>query len=90
MAGRTKRFDFEKALKELEQLVVHMEEGQVPLEESIKQFERASALAKQCEEALQAAEEKIEVLTSGGVKLLKDIDNQETTEKNTDVDSRDD
>lgn len=89
MAGRSKSFDFEKALKELEELVARMEGGQVPLEESIKQFERATELAGKCEASLRAAEEKIEVLTAGGIKMLKELDDQENTEDN-DVEADDD
>ena len=54
--------DFEAALEELEQLVARMEEGDLPLEESLKQFERGVTLTRQCQKALQDAEQKVEIL----------------------------
>ena len=51
---------FEKALKELEDIVVKMERGDIALEESIIIYERGEALKNRCETLLKAAEEKIE------------------------------
>ncbi len=59
-------FDFEKALRELEQLVEKMEEGDLSLEESLKQFERGIALTRACQQALQSAEQKVQILLSEG------------------------
>ena len=53
---------FEKALDELEQLVDSMEEGDLSLEESLKAFEKGVKLSRECQEALQVAEQKIQVL----------------------------
>ncbi len=55
-------FNFEAALAELEQLVEQMEQGELPLEESLKSFERGVALTRQCQQALQAAEHKVQIL----------------------------
>lgn len=60
------QFDFEKALKELEQLVEKMEEGDLSLEESLKHFERGIALTRACQQALQSAEQKVQILLSEG------------------------
>ena len=54
--------DFEKSLGELEQIVERMEQGELSLDESLKQFERGVALARSCQTALQAAEQKVEIL----------------------------
>ena len=54
--------DFEKSLAELEQIVSQMESGELSLDESLKQFERGVALARSCQTALQAAEQKVEIL----------------------------
>ena len=62
MSSKAKHIDFEKALAELEALVMRLEEGKSPLDESIRQFERAMNLAKSCQAALAAAEQKIEML----------------------------
>jgi exodeoxyribonuclease VII small subunit len=56
------KFDFEKALQELEQLVEKMEEGDMSLEESLKQFERGVALTRSCQKALADAEQKVQLL----------------------------
>ncbi len=57
--------DFEKALEELEGLVERMETGELPLEESLKAFERGITLTRHCQESLKAAEQKVEILTRG-------------------------
>ena len=54
--------DFEKSLAELEQIVERMEAGELSLDESLKQFERGVALTRSCQEALQQAEQKVEIL----------------------------
>lgn len=56
------RFDFEAALEELEQLVARMEEGDMTLEDALGQFERGINLTRQCQKALQEAEQKVEIL----------------------------
>jgi exodeoxyribonuclease VII small subunit len=58
--------DFEKALGELESLVERMEQGELSLESSLKEFERGIALARQCQQALQEAEQKVRLLTESG------------------------
>lgn len=54
--------DFEKSLAELEQIVERMEQGELSLDESLKQFERGIALTRSCQTALQQAEQKVEIL----------------------------
>ncbi|MFM1831166.1 MAG: exodeoxyribonuclease small subunit [Planctomycetota bacterium] len=51
---------FEQAMGELESLVERMEQGEVPLEESLKSFERGRALVERCRGILDAAERRIE------------------------------
>ncbi len=55
-------FDFEAAMAELEQLVSSMEEGELSLEDSLKAFEKGVRLTRRCQEALKAAEQKVQVL----------------------------
>ena len=55
-------FDFEKSLEELEKLVERMEQGDLTLEQSLKDFERGIELTRSCQKALQEAEEKVRVL----------------------------
>lgn len=54
--------DFEKSLLQLEQIVQHMENDELGLEESLKQFESGIKLAKQCQNALSSAELKVNKL----------------------------
>ena len=57
---------FEEAMAELEAVVGQLERGEVPLEESIKLYERGAALKKRCEEKLKEAEEKVAAITLDG------------------------
>ncbi len=54
--------DFEASLEELEQLVAKLEEGEQPLEQSLRDFERGVALFRRCEQALQQAELRVQQL----------------------------
>ena len=51
-------------MTELQTLVEKMEQGAFSLEESVKQFERGIELTRQCQQALKAAEQKVQQLTS--------------------------
>jgi exodeoxyribonuclease VII small subunit len=57
--------DFEAALAELEAIVARLEQGEIPLEESLRQFERGVALTRICQSALSQAEQRIRVLSKG-------------------------
>jgi exodeoxyribonuclease VII small subunit len=64
-------FDFEKALAELEQIVESMEQGDLALEQALKDFERGIELTRACQSALQQAEQKVKMLVQkGGVEEL--------------------
>ncbi len=62
MAKKKSPAPFEDALKELETLVEKMEQGELSLEDSLQNFERGIALTRQCQQALQEAEQKVEIL----------------------------
>jgi exodeoxyribonuclease VII small subunit len=51
---------FEEALAALERIVDDLEKGDVPLDQSIKIYERGEALKKHCDALLKAAEDKVE------------------------------
>ncbi len=53
---------FEDSLAELEQLVSQLERGDISLEESLTSFERGVALTRTCQQALQQAEQKVQIL----------------------------
>jgi len=59
------KMSFEQAMTELEALVGQLESGNVPLEESIKLYERGDALKQHCEKKLAEAEEKVAQITKG-------------------------
>ena len=52
----------EKSLEALEALVTRLESGDLPLEQALKEFERGVKLTRQCQAALQEAEQKVEIL----------------------------
>ena len=58
---------FEEALSKLEKIVSKLEEGDIPLEESLKLFEEGIRLSRFCNQKLDEAEKRIEI-------LLKDKD----------------
>ena len=57
------RLTFERAIEELESIVKRLEEGKVPLEESVLIYERGEALKRRCEELLRQAEARVEKIT---------------------------
>ncbi len=62
VAKKTKTPDFESALHELESIVERMEKGELTLEESLQQFERGVLLTRTCQQSLQDAEQKVQIL----------------------------
>ena len=74
--------DFEQSLVELEALVAKLEQGDVPLEDALKTFERGVALTRQCQTALRTAQQKVEVLLARN--------GEETLESFADHDDEDD
>ena len=60
--------NFEDALQELEELVANLESGDVPLEDSLKAFERGQKLLKFCETKLAKAEQVLKKLSQNGGK----------------------
>ncbi|MDH3616692.1 MAG: exodeoxyribonuclease VII small subunit [Gammaproteobacteria bacterium] len=65
-----KKFNLEKALGDLEELVEELESGDLPLEKAMKKFEDGIKLTRGCQSALKDAEQKVEI-------LLKDAGSEE-------------
>lgn len=65
--------NFEKSLKELEQIVRELESGDVNLDQSLKKFEQGIVLYKKCRSTLENAEKKIKILSDS----LKELDYKE-------------
>jgi exodeoxyribonuclease VII small subunit len=70
-----KKESFEMSLAQLEKTVASLEEGNLTLDEAIKAFEKGSQLTKQCEERLNEARKKIEVLIGNKIESFDDLDN---------------
>jgi exodeoxyribonuclease VII small subunit len=62
MAKSKKPLNFEQALNELEALVAAMESGEMTLEESLQAFEAGIRLTRECQQTLQQAEQKVQLL----------------------------
>ena len=56
------KLPFERAIEELESIVKRLEEGKVPLEESVAIYERGEVLKRRCEELLAQAEARVNKL----------------------------
>ena len=63
---------FESSLEELERVVRELEQGDMPLERSLELFEQGVALSRECQERLNQAERRIEI-------LMRDNKGQPTT-----------
>jgi len=62
--------DFETSLNALDQLVNRMERGEMSLEESLSAFEQGVALTRQCQQLLDQAEQKVQLLSSQNGELV--------------------
>ena len=56
-------YTVEQALARLEEIVKGLENGSLPLDKSIELFEEGNALVKLCTQKLDAAEQKVRILT---------------------------
>ncbi len=56
---------FEKSIKELEEIVAKLENGDTTLDESLELFEKGIKLSKECNRMLDNAEKKVSVLIGG-------------------------
>ena len=72
----TKKFNLEKSLSDLEELVEELESGDLPLDKAMKKFEEGIKLTRGCQAALREAEQKVEILlkSAGGEEALEDFD----------------
>ena len=67
-----KDMKFEDAMSALEDITRKLESGDLPLEEAIGAYERAVSLIRICNDKLEAAEQKVKILTErqDGILLL--------------------
>ena len=59
-----RKLSFERAIEELESIVKRLEDGKVPLEESVTIYERGEALKRRCDELLRQAEARVDKITT--------------------------
>ncbi|HET8598613.1 MAG TPA: exodeoxyribonuclease VII small subunit [Castellaniella sp.] len=78
-AGAAMPQDFESALAELESLAARMSDGDLGLEESIALYQRGVALARVCQQRLDAAEQQVRVLQGQLLEPLEGAPGQETS-----------
>jgi exodeoxyribonuclease VII small subunit len=72
---------FEAALAQLEALVTRLESGDLPLDEALRSFEQGVRLTRECQSALTAAQQKVQLLLQRGDNVtLEDIDAPTTLE----------
>ena len=57
------QLNFEQAIRQLGEIVEKIEQGKIPLQDSLSQYERGMALIKHCKEILQKAEKRIEKIS---------------------------
>ena len=74
-----KKQSFEDSLAELEKIVNKLEDGDLPLEESLELFEKGVRLSRECQERLNLAERRIEILLKDqrGEPILESLDGQD-------------
>jgi exodeoxyribonuclease VII small subunit len=71
VSKKAKENNFEATLADLEELVAKLESGDLPLDEALKQFELGVKLTRECQQQLQSAQQRVQVLLqqSGAAQL---------------------
>ena len=64
----------EKSLAELEKIVETLEEGEIPLDKALEQFERGVSLSRTCQKALTDAEQRVQVLAGDDLEAFDSND----------------
>jgi exodeoxyribonuclease VII small subunit len=57
------KLNFEDSIKQLKEIVERIEQGEIPLQDSLDQYEKGMTLIKHCRTILQKAEERIEKIS---------------------------
>jgi exodeoxyribonuclease VII small subunit len=68
------KLSFEQAIKELTSIVGKIELGEIPLQDSLTQYERGMSLIQHCQAILKKAEQRIEKISR------TDEDSKETSD----------
>ena len=65
MAGKKNELSFEQSLSRLDEIVKHLEKGDLPLNDSLALYEEGTALIRSCSKMLDDAEQKVVKLKKG-------------------------
>ncbi len=71
MARQKKALSFEQSLNDLQALVERLESGDLSLEESLATFEQGIGLTRECQTALQDAEQRVQTLLEQNGSLIE-------------------
>ena len=74
-----KTISFEEGLKRLDEIVGHLEKGDLSLEESIRCFEEGNQLVKLCSRMLDTAEQKVILLREGSDGRAEETETDESS-----------
>ncbi|MGH2272776.1 exodeoxyribonuclease VII small subunit [Anaerohalosphaeraceae bacterium U12dextr] len=88
MAKSEKKADelsFEQAIDQLNQIVSRIEMGQVPLQESLEQYEKGMKLIRYCRGILQDAEKRIEMISAKEEQKPTESDPADSNDKDNDT-----
>lgn len=70
--------NFEQAMEKLEEITQSLEEGNLPLEKSLKKFEEGMGLINFCEKKLEEVEKRIRILVKEENKLkMEEVESEE-------------
>ncbi len=67
------KLSFEEAMKRLDEIVTHLERGDISLQESLNYFEEGSRLLAECNRMLEEAEQKVVQLRKGENRLPEEL-----------------
>jgi len=80
MSDSDKSMNFEKKLKDLEDLVAKLETGDLSLEESLKAYENGIALTRQCQTMLEKAQLRVEMASASAADEPAAVEDESTKE----------
>ncbi|MGB1296685.1 MAG: exodeoxyribonuclease VII small subunit [Psychrobium sp.] len=73
---KIENMSFEASVEELETIVNQLEQGDLPLDKALAQFERGIGLARNGQQKLQGAQQKVDILiNNNGEATLTPFDN---------------
>ncbi len=70
------KLSFEQAIKELTSIVGKIEQGEIPLQDSLTQYERGMSLIQHCQAILKKAEQRIEKISEKDIEARNGPDNE--------------